>query len=153
MATTTAITGTITNDDSNPPQVFTPSQDTLTGLSGPDLFQLTDLKNSLFVSSTVVDKVTSLATTEDKFDSPFRTTAITPTAAGSASALTASGIANRLNTNRFVANGAATFTFGNGASQRTFLGINDGVAGYKAANDAIIEITGFTGALTSLLVV
>jgi hypothetical protein len=153
VATTTAITGTIANDDSNPPQVFTPSQDTLTGLSGRDRFQLTDLKNALFVSSTTLDKVTSLLTTEDTFDSPLRSTAITPTAAGSASALTASAIGNRLNNTRFAANGAATFTFGSGSSMRTFLGINDGVAGYQAANDAIIEITGYSGALSSLQVV
>lgn len=147
------------DDDSNPAPtagadtlIFTPSLDTLTGLGGADTFQLIDLKNSLFVSGTTVDKVTSLVTTEDRFDSPFRTTALAPTAAGSVSALSASGIANRLITSRFTANGAATFTFGSGSSLRTFLGINDNVAGYQAANDAIIEITGYSGLLTSLRV-
>ncbi len=153
VATSTAITGTISNDDSNPTQLFTASQDTLTGLSGPDRFQLTALKNALFVSSTPLDKVISLNTTEDRFDSPLRSTAITPTNAGSASSLSANAIGNRLNNTRFVANGAATFTVGSGSSLRTFLGINDGLAGYQAANDAIIEITGYTGALTNLQVV
>jgi hypothetical protein len=57
----------------------------------------------------------------------------------------------------FAANGASIFTSGTGATLRTFLAINDGTAGYSAAADAIIEITGNTFApgfnsLTSLYV-
>jgi len=159
VGTTAGVSGTISNDDANPAPtagadtlIFTPSQDILTGLGGVDTFRLIDLKNSLFVSGTTLDKVTTFVTTEDRFDSPFRTTAVAPIAAGSVVTLDASGIASRLNTSRFVANGAATFTFGSGSSLRTFLGINNNVAGYQSANDAIIEITGFSGALTSLRV-
>ncbi len=159
VGTTSPITGTISNDDSNPPPTsgadtltFTPSQDTLTGLGGADIFQLIDLKNSLFVSGSTVDKVTTFVTSEDVFDSPFRSTVITPKDAGSVSSLTASAIANRLTNNRFAANGAATFSFGSGSSLRTFLAINDATGSFQAANDAIIEITGYSGSLSNLRV-
>ena len=160
LGTTAPLTATILDDDVNSPPtngadtlIFTPSQDALTGLGGADTFKLIDLKNSLFVSGTTVDKVTSLVTSEDRFDSPLRTTSVVPTSAGSVTSLSTTAIASLLKPNRFSANGASTFTFGTGSGRRTFLGINDGVAGYQAANDAIIEITGYTGSLGSLLVV
>ena len=47
--------------------------------------------------------------------------------------------------------GVASFTFSDPVvGIRTFLAINDGVAGFSAASDAILEITGFSGNLSQL---
>jgi len=48
----------------------------------------------------------------------------------------------------FVADGAATFGFG----ARTFLALNDGLAGFQEAADAVIEITGYSGSLADLAI-
>lgn len=63
--------------------------------------------------------------------------------------LTESGIAAVLTGASFVANRGATFSFGS----RSFLAINDSTAGFSAATDALIEITGFSGSLTNLAIV
>ena len=60
--------------------------------------------------------------------------------------LDATGIAARLTTAVFTANSAAQFTFGT-APTRTFVAINDPIAGFSATTDAIIEVTGLTGTL------
>ena len=146
ITTTAGVSGTITDNDTRT-QTFTASQDTLTGQIGTDIFTFTNnsLTNSLFVSGTTVDRVISLVGANDRFDSPFRTTAITAANVGATAALSTTEIAKRLSNSRFAANGAVTFTFGSGSSQRTFLAINNGAAGYQSASDAIIEITGFNG--------
>jgi serralysin len=48
---------------------------------------------------------------------------------------------------------ASAFTFGSGATQRTFLAVNDSLAGYDNTRDQIIEITGLTGSLATLVVI
>ena len=48
----------------------------------------------------------------------------------------------------FMPKGAATFTY----DDQTFLALNDQVAGYSAAADALIDITGFTGSLADLAI-
>jgi serralysin len=50
----------------------------------------------------------------------------------------------------FAAHQAATFTMVSGGSTRTFLAINNGIAGFNANTDALVEITGFTGSLAIL---
>ena len=57
--------------------------------------------------------------------------------------LNAAGISARLTTANFGANSAAQFSFGT----RDFVAINDATAGFNAATDAIIEVTGLTGTL------
>jgi endoglucanase len=51
------------------------------------------------------------------------------------------------------ANGAATFSLGATGGTRTFLALSDGVAGFQAVNDAIVEISGFSGSLAALAIV
>lgn len=63
----------------------------------------------------------------------------------SVASLTQSGIAALLTSSNFLANNAATFTFGTD----TYLAINDVSAGFSASTDAIINITGFSGTLTT----
>lgn len=38
---------------------------------------------------------------------------------------------------------------GSGLTSRTFVVINDAVAGFNAARDAVIEVTGFTGSFST----
>ena len=57
--------------------------------------------------------------------------------------LNTAGIAARLTNTVFTANSAAQFTFGS----RSFVAINDGIAGFNSTTDAIIEVTGLTGTL------
>ena len=54
-----------------------------------------------------------------------------------------------MNATDFAANFAAQFTFGSGSTTRTFVAINDAVAGFNQATDAIVEVTGLTGTLSS----
>ena len=54
-------------------------------------------------------------------------------------ALTTSAITTLLSSSHFVTSGAAGFSFGN----RLFLGVNDPMAGFNSAQDAVIEITVF----------
>jgi serralysin len=59
---------------------------------------------------------------------------------GAQSSLTSSSISTLLNSGTFLANGAATFNFGT----RTFLALNNNVAGFSSASDAVLEITGYS---------
>ncbi|MFN6560807.1 MAG: bluetail domain-containing putative surface protein [Nostoc sp. ChiSLP01] len=65
------------------------------------------------------------------------------------SVLTQTGISAVLTNTSFVANGAATFSFGS----RTFLALNNSTAGFQSTSDAVIEITRFGGSLTNLAIV
>ena len=46
-----------------------------------------------------------------------------------------------------------SFTFADTTGMRTFIALNDGVAGFSASNDAIVEITGYSGSLSNLAVI
>jgi hypothetical protein len=63
--------------------------------------------------------------------------------AGAIASLDATAIGNALTTTNFGANFAAQFSFGT----RSFIAINDAIAGFSQTTDAIIEVTGLTGAL------
>ncbi|MDZ8241395.1 MAG: bluetail domain-containing putative surface protein [Nostoc sp. ChiQUE01a] len=64
------------------------------------------------------------------------------------SGLTQTAISAVLTNSSFVANRAATFSFGS----RTFVALNNDTAGFQSTSDAVIEITGFSGSLTSLAI-
>jgi Ca2+-binding RTX toxin-like protein len=124
--------------------------DALTGQAGADRFAYTALNASLLSG---VDRITDLAIGTDVIDGAVAVTAVNLRELGTVSALTQAGVGAVLTTSTFVANGAATFTLGTGTGRRTFLALNDGTAGFSSTTDAVIEITGFTGSLTSLAVV
>ncbi|BAY15674.1 hypothetical protein NIES2109_30130 [Nostoc sp. HK-01] len=63
--------------------------------------------------------------------------------AGSVTSLDISGIQARLTMSNFGSNFAARFTFGS----RTFVAINDNIAGFNANTDTVIEVTGLSGTL------
>ncbi|WP_160166322.1 VCBS domain-containing protein [Calothrix sp. PCC 7507] len=120
--------------------------DTLTGGVGVDRFIFSALTDSQLGN---VDRITDLVIGTDIIDGPNAISAANLARLGAVSALTANGISAVLTNTTFVANGAATFTFGT----QTFLALNNATAGFQSANDALIEITGFTGSLTNLAII
>jgi Ca2+-binding RTX toxin-like protein len=63
--------------------------------------------------------------------------------------LTASIFSDKLTTNNFLPNFAATISVkGGDLPTRTFVVINDAVAGYSANDDALIEVTGWKGTIS-----
>ena len=151
--TTNVVSGTSANDI----LPFTSTVDRLTGLAGADTFRLASLSEALLPASstTPIDRITDFFTGIDSIDAPVaRTlaTALKPTALGSVTELRAAAIGALLTPASFPAftttsvGGAATFSFGT----RTFLAINDGVAGFSAATDSILEITGSSGNMGQL---
>jgi hypothetical protein len=124
--------------------------DVLTGLGGADTFRFTSLRDSLLNAN---DQITDLAIGSDRIDGPRAVAAADVRQLGRAATLNATAVAAVLTPAAFRANGAATFSFGASGGTRTFLALNDGVAGFQAANDAIVEITGFRGSLAALAIV
>jgi Ca2+-binding RTX toxin-like protein len=120
--------------------------DSLNGGSGSDTFVYTTLTDAIVggsSSSPLFEKISNFTVGADRFD-----LSTTPAAGGfknlgSVSALTITAISTLLSTSTFQANGAATFTSGNGLIQRTFIAFNDAIAGYKSSTDAIVEMTSF----------
>lgn len=124
--------------------------DTLTGGTGADTFAYGANSQSLLAS---FDRITDFVIGTDSIDAAQASGAL-GASKGAVTALTAAGISAVLNNTRFsAATNAAWFTFGSGASQRTFLALNDGTRGFSASTDAIIEMTGFSGDMTQLTVI
>ncbi|MDX2229914.1 MAG: calcium-binding protein [Leptolyngbyaceae cyanobacterium bins.349] len=124
--------------------------DTLTGGLGADTFQYQSYSDSLLSN---FDVIKDLAIGVDAIDGPRAVAATQIRKLGYVSNLTETAIQQVLTSTNFVANGASTFRLRNGLSDRTFLALNDGWAGFSASTDSIIEITGFTGNLNSLSIV
>jgi len=124
--------------------------DVLTGLGGADTFRLTNLRDSLLNAP---DEITDLVIGSDRIDGPRPVSAAALRELGSVANLTAAALAAVLAPSTFAAHGASTFSLGASGGNRTFLALNDGVAGFQAANDAIVEITGYSGSLTALSIV
>jgi Ca2+-binding RTX toxin-like protein len=119
--------------------------DILTGGTGNDTFKY-DRSDSLLSN---YDVITDLAIGSDIIDGTDAVAAAQVKKLGSVSALTETAIKQVLTATNFSRFGASTFKF----SDRTFLALNDGTAGFSASNDSIIEITGFTGNLANLAIV
>jgi hypothetical protein len=152
IGTTSAVTGTISNDDLiAAPLVFTSQADLLTGTTGADSFVLNRLSDALW--SSTPDRITNLQAGVDSIDSPYsRTTAIKPKQLGLVQTLDTMAIEGLLSNKNLAKNGASTFTFNGGNALRTFLALNDATAGFKANSDSVIEITGYTGSLSNLAI-
>ena len=119
-------------------------KDTLTGGLGIDRFDYRNLADSVFSSFDVITDFNATANNDLFLVSTARSVFSN---VGSVATLNTTGIAAKLTNTAFVANSAAQFTFGTGANIRSFVAINDGTAGFSAATDAIIEVTGLTGTL------
>lgn len=122
--------------------------DVLTGDDGRDRFIYTNLSDSLLNG---FDRITDFRTNTDKIDGPNAVSKGNLDQLGDVGTLNEANIQGVLTVANFEANTAATFTADSGA--RTFLAINDGVAGFSAADDAIVEITGFSSNLSNLSII
>lgn len=124
--------------------------DLLTGLAGDDVFRVSSLGQSLLGA---LDRITDFSVGGDSLDGPTPVAAAQVARLGAVSALTEGGVASLLTASTFLPNKAATFSLGSGATTRTFVALNDAVAGFQAASDAVLEITGFSGDLGRLAVI
>ena len=115
-------------------------KDTLTGGLGSDKFVYQNLTDSLLANFDVITDFNA-TTGNDLFRvSTARAGFVN---VGAVNTLDTAGISTKLTAAAFGSNFAAQFSFG----QKTFVAINDATAGFNAANDAIIEVTGLTGIL------
>ena len=130
--------------------------DALTGGAGADEFLYASNSDSLLGTSTAprYDRIRDLAIGTDTITmaTAFAAPAGSISHRGTASALSEAAIATLLPTTTFAAGTAAAFSLGSGATTRSFLVLNDAVAGYQAATDGLIEITGFSGNIGALAI-
>jgi Ca2+-binding RTX toxin-like protein len=117
-------------------------KDTLTGGLGADRFDYRNLTDSLLNNFDVITDFNA-SVGNDLFLVSTARSAFSNV--GTVTTLDSAGISTRLTSTAFTANSAAQFTLGGTTS--TFVAINDGVAGFNANTDAIIEVTGLTGTL------
>ena len=124
--------------------------DLLTGLAGSDLFRVSSLTQSLLGT---LDRITDFSVGMDSLDGPTAVAAAQVARLGTVAALTEAGVASLLTATTFLADRAASFSFGSGPATRTFVALNDAVAGFQAASDGVLEITGYGGDLRNLAVI
>ncbi|MCC5635101.1 hypothetical protein LC593_04385 [Nostoc sp. CHAB 5844] len=117
-------------------------KDAIAGGAGSDKFVYKNLTDSLLANFDVVTDFNATAG-NDLFS--VTTARAGFTNAGAVATLDADGISAKLTTANFGTNFAAQFTFGS----RTFVAINNSTAGFNVTNDAIIEVTGLTGTLST----
>ena len=121
--------------------------DTITGGAGADTLVYTTLSDGIVGGSSsarTFERITDFCVGQDKFDVTNVPTTGAFKTLGSLTALTDSGLSALLTASNFVAKGAATFTYGSGSTQRSFLAFNDATAGFNATTDAVLEITGYS---------
>ena len=129
--------------------------DTIIGGDGADTIVYTTLSHGLVGGSSsarTFERLTDFTVGLDKFDVTNVPTNGAFKNLGALSALTDTALAGLLTTSTFVAKGAATFTYGSGSTERSFIAFNDSTAGFSAGSDAVVEITGygFASGFTSL---
>ena len=112
-------------------------KDTLTGGAGSDKFNYKNLTDSLLNNFDVITDFNANLGNDLFLVTAKPSNLINP---GSVSTLDTAGIGAKLTATNFGANLAAQFTFGS----RSFIAMNDTTAGFDAATDAIVEVTGFT---------
>jgi Ca2+-binding RTX toxin-like protein len=140
---------TLIGGNGNDTLIGGPGSDRLTGSNGADTFVFARLQDSRL---TGLDHITDLTIGVDRIIAPQAIAVGQVIKGGSVKQLTAQRISASLTRRTFPANAAATFTVGNGQKQQTFLVLNDRVPGFSANQDAIINITGYSGTLTNLAI-
>ena len=96
-----------------------------------------------------LDRIGDLEIGTDQIKGVYAVEASQVAQLGTVATLNEAGIQAVLTAEEFISKGAATFDY----NSRTFLALNDQVAGYSATDDALIEITGFAGDLADLAIV
>ena len=100
-----------------------------------------------------LDRITDFSIGADSLDGPTAMAASQVARLGPVASLSAADVSTLLTPTSFLANQAATFTLGSGPATRTFLALNDALAGFQVASDGVVEITGYQGDLRALAVV
>ncbi|MDB9525669.1 hypothetical protein PN498_06690 [Oscillatoria sp. CS-180] len=136
-----------------PDPVVSPIEDGVTVEQPPD--PVTVLNSDTFFYSTLehsllsgFDIIVDLEIGIDIIDAPSAVSAEELLQLGPVRALHQAGLRAVLTNDLFPALGAATFT----VEERTFVALNNEVAGFQAVSDAVIEITGYTGDLASFAI-
>ena len=117
-------------------------KDTLTGDLGSDKFVYQNLTDSVLSNFDVITDFNA-TTGNDLFRVATARTGFVNV--GAVNTLDTAGIGAKLTGTVFGSNFAAQFSFG----QRTFVAINNAIAGFNPDADSIIEVTGLTGILTT----
>ena len=124
------------------------AKDLITGLGGADTFRFTSLNQSTLAN---FDRITDFTIGTDILDGPTAVSAANINKRGSVAALDAQFISTILTSVYFTANKAATFSYADpSGTLRSFLALNNGVAGFSASTDAIVEITDYIASLNNL---
>ncbi|REJ47865.1 MAG: hypothetical protein DWQ53_07230 [Microcystis flos-aquae DF17] len=117
-------------------------KDTLTGSTGLDTLTYNSLGESLLTGFDVIQGYSGTGASLDRINAPGSIAAITLTASkGTASNLSAAAIQAVLTATKFAANTAAAFKVT--GQSGTFIALNNGAAGFQAASDAIIQLSGY----------
>lgn len=137
--------------------------DRLTGNDGNDLFDFSASGEGLIGgsdASPLFERLTDLQIGQAGGNDRLDTIAAGPISvrllSGRPTTLSRSAITSLLNGSsgglaNFGANAAVAFSYGSGSGQRSFLAVNDATAGYDPSRDQLLEVTGFSGNLASLL--
>ena len=146
-------TGTTSSDSLE----FHSGIDALTGLAGSDTFKLTSLGNALINNANTTvpmfDHITDFQMGIDKIDAPTSISSKNIIERGTLSILSTSSISNLLTATKLAPSTAAVFYYKDQSlGMRSFLALNDNIAGFKFGTDAVVEITGFTGSLSNLTI-
>ncbi|GCE58707.1 bluetail domain-containing putative surface protein [Microcystis aeruginosa] len=127
-------------------------KDSLTGSTGLDTLNYNSLGESLLSGFDVIQGYSGTGASLDRINAPAPIAAITLTASkGTASALTEAAIQLVLTNAAFAANTAAAFKVT--GQSGTFIALNNGAAGFQAASDAIIQLSGYNIAAATPVVV
>jgi hypothetical protein len=130
----------------------TPVRDFLTGTQSADRFLFPALSSSRLDS---IDVTTGLQPGTDIIDAPGSFSFADIKQLGRVASLDASGIASLLSAQNFTSGSAAMFSLSTSPylPSRTFLAINDSVAGFSQNSDSIIEISNWQGDIRSLTII
>ena len=121
--------------------------DILIGGLGNNIFKFPVLSDSLIAD---YDWISDLKIGFDQITAPTAVQAKEILKLGAVTSIKPFDISNTLNAGNYLPNKAAVFSYQNGDKLNTLLTINDSVAGFQPAKDAVIEITGYQGDLNSL---
>ncbi len=127
-------------------------KDSLTGSTGLDTLNYNSLGESLLSGFDVIQGYSGTGASLDRINAPGSIAAITLTASkGTATSLTEAAIQLVLTNAAFAANTAAAFKVT--GQSGSFIALNNGVAGFQAASDAIIQLSGYNIAVATPVVV
>jgi hypothetical protein len=135
---------------------FASGVDVLTGRAGSDRFLLPSLGTALVgaAQTPAIDRITDFQIGMDQIDAPNAVAASQVRDLGQIQALTTTHLTQLLSSTALPTLGAAVFRqLDSQIGERTFLALNDSTAGFDSKTDALIEITGFSGSLSTLQVI